>query len=190
MGRFSPEKNCHLLIEAYKRLQTPVKLVLGGGSSYSDAYAAGLRQHVSKNVILLDWVSGPALDELLLNAMLFVLPSDLEGMSLALLDAMSAGVCVLASDVPENRELVDGAGFTFAHGNTGELERMLRFLINNPALRESKAKLGQRKVRASYLWPQVTDAVEEVYLDMLHPARKRVVRLPAQVNEEQKRVAA
>jgi len=190
LGRFSPEKNCHHLIEAYKRIQTPVKLVLAGGSSHSDAYAATLRENAGRNVLLLDWLSGQALDELLLNAMLFVLPSDLEGMSLALLDAMSAGVCVLASDVPENRELVDGAGFTFAHGNVGELERMLRFLISNPALRESKARLGQRKVRAAFLWPQVTDAVEEVYLDMLHPARKRVVRLPAQVNVEQKRVAA
>lgn len=190
LGRFSPEKNCHLLIEAYKRIQTPVKLVLAGGSSHSDAYAAGLRRNASENILLLDWLSGPALDELLLNAMLFVLPSDLEGMSLALLDAMSAGVCVLASDVPENRELVDGAGFTFAHGDVGALERMLRFLINNPALRESKARLGQRKVRASFLWPQVTDAVEEVYLDTLNPARKRIVRLPTQVNVEQKRVAA
>jgi glycosyltransferase involved in cell wall biosynthesis len=190
LGRFSPEKNCHLLIQAYKRIQTSVKLVLAGGSSHSDAYAAGLRKQANKNVLLLDWLSGQALDELLLNAMLFVLPSDLEGMSLALLDAMSAGVCVLTSDVAENRELVDGAGFTFAHGNVGELERMLRFLISNRALRESKAKLGQRKVHASYLWPQVTDAVEEVYMDALYPARKRVVRLPPQVNVEQKRVAA
>ncbi len=190
LGRFSPEKNCHLLIEAYKRIQTPVRLVLAGGSSHSDVYAAGLRRQANENILLLDWLAGDALDDLLLNAMLFVLPSDLEGMSLALLDAMSAGVCALASDVPENRELVEGAGFTFAHGDVGELERMLRFLIDNPALRESKAKLGQSKVCASYLWPQVADAVEEVYLDILHPARKRVVRLPAQVNAEQNRVAA
>jgi glycosyltransferase involved in cell wall biosynthesis len=56
------------------------------------------------------WIGyrGEALDELLTNAMLFVLPSDLEGLSLALLDALGAGVCVLASDIPENRELVDG----------------------------------------------------------------------------------
>ncbi|HEY1802686.1 MAG TPA: glycosyltransferase family 4 protein [Terriglobales bacterium] len=190
LGRFSPEKNCHLLIEAYERIQTPVKLVLAGGSSHSNAYAAELHKQANQNVLLLDWLSGQALDELLLNAMLFVLPSDLEGMSLALLDAMSAGICVLASDVPENRELVDGAGFTFAHGNVGELERMLRFLINNPALRESKARLGQRKVRGSYLWPRIADAVEEVYLDALHPTEKRIVPLPVRVKVEQKRLAA
>jgi glycosyltransferase involved in cell wall biosynthesis len=51
--------------------------------------------------------------ERLTNAMLFVLPSDLEGLSLALLDAMGAGLCVLTSDVPENREAVEQAGFTF-----------------------------------------------------------------------------
>ena len=108
LGRFSAEKNCHLLVKAFEKIDTSVKLALAGGSSYSDAYASELRRHRGERVKVLDWVSGDALEELLSNAMLFVLPSDLEGMSLALLDAMGAGVCVLASDIPENRELVEG----------------------------------------------------------------------------------
>jgi glycosyltransferase involved in cell wall biosynthesis len=79
------------------------------------------------------------LDELLTNAMLFVLPSDLEGVSVALLDAVGAGVCVLASDIPENRELVDGSGFTFRHGDRNNLERMLQLLISEPEIRKSAA---------------------------------------------------
>jgi glycosyltransferase involved in cell wall biosynthesis len=109
LGRLSPEKNCHLLIEAYENLKPSVKLILAGGSSYSDSYAEQLRKHKSDQIRILDWMEGEELDELLTNACLFVLPSDLEGLSLALLDAMGAGVCVLASDIPENRELVDGA---------------------------------------------------------------------------------
>jgi glycosyltransferase involved in cell wall biosynthesis len=101
LGRFSPEKNCHLLIDAYERLAyekltTDVKLVLAGASSYCDDYSRQLRTHAKENVKLLNWVSGSALDELLTNAMIFVLPSDLEGLSLALLDAMGAGLCVPA----------------------------------------------------------------------------------------------
>jgi glycosyltransferase involved in cell wall biosynthesis len=58
LGRFSPEKNCHLLIEAYKNINTPVKLVLAGGSSYSDEYVCELRSHASEKILLLDWVVG------------------------------------------------------------------------------------------------------------------------------------
>jgi glycosyltransferase involved in cell wall biosynthesis len=70
------------------------------------------------------------------NAALFVLPSELEGLSLALLDAMAAGVCVLASDIPENNEVVDGAGFTFQRGDQADVERMLD-LLPRKQLREA-----------------------------------------------------
>ena len=119
LGRFSPEKGCHLLVEAFEQLNTDVKLVMAGASSYCDDYSRELRTHASDRIRMLDWVSGDTLDELLTNAMIFVLPSDMEGLSLALLDAMGAGLCVLTSDVPENREVVDGAGFTFQSGQFG-----------------------------------------------------------------------
>ncbi len=130
LGRFSPEKNCHLLIQAFEKIDTPVKLVLAGGSSYTNNYEKDLRRHAGDRVVLLGYVAGEDLDELLTNAMLFVLPSDLEGLSLALLDAMGAGVCVLTSDIPENLELVHDAGFTFQRGSVDDLERMLRLLIS------------------------------------------------------------
>jgi glycosyltransferase involved in cell wall biosynthesis len=74
LGRFSPEKGCHLLIEAYERLNTDVKLVMAGASSYCDDYSRQLRTHASERIKLLHWVSGQDLDELLTNAMIFVLP--------------------------------------------------------------------------------------------------------------------
>ena len=166
LGRFSPEKNCDLLIHAFEQIDTPVKLVLAGGSSHSDTYVKLLRQHQGDRVRLLDWVSGEALDELLTNAMLFVLPSDMEGLSLALLDAMGAGVCVLASDIPENRELVDGAGFTFRHGDREDLERMLRLLISEPEVRKAAASKAREKVWEHYLWSRVAREIESVYLDL------------------------
>ena len=167
LGRFSPEKNCHLLIEAYERIETPVKLVLAGGSSYSDDYTRKLRKHQSDRIRLLDWVSGDALEELLTNAMLFVLPSDLEGLSLALLDAMGAGVCVLTSDIPENRELVEDAGFTFCRGDVADLERMIRLLLADPHVREEAARCAQERIRQHYLWPQIAAEVERAYLNLV-----------------------
>lgn len=166
LGRFSPEKNCDLLIQAYEPIDTPVKLVLEGGSSHSDAYVKRLREHQSDRVRVLDWVSGEALDELLTHAMLFVLPSDLEGLSLALLDAMGAGVCVLASDIPENREVIEDAGFTFRKGDRNDLERMLRLLISEPEIRQAAARKAMEKVWEHYLWGRVAREIESRYLEV------------------------
>jgi len=90
--RLSPEENCGFLIEAFEDTETPLKLVLAGGSSHTDAYAASLRDHASDRIKILDSLSGDALQEVLTHPVLFVLASDLEGLSRALLDATGAGV--------------------------------------------------------------------------------------------------
>ncbi len=167
LGRFSPEKNCHLLIEAFETLDTGMKLVLAGGSSHSDAYVKSLRRHGSDRVRFLPWVSGADLEELLSNAALFVLPSDLEGLSLALLDAMAAGVCVLTSDIPENNEVVEGAGFTFRHGDQTDLKLMLDLLIHKPALRRQAATRERERIQIQYLWPEVARSIEKTYYSVL-----------------------
>jgi glycosyltransferase involved in cell wall biosynthesis len=167
LGRFSPEKGCHLLVEAFEQIETDVKLVMAGASSYCDEYSRELRSHASERIRILNWVSGETLDELLTNAMVFVLPSDLEGLSLALLDAMGAGLCVLTSDVPENREVVDGAGFTFQCGSAADLADRLQFLIANPAVREAAGRMAKKRIDAEYQWQKVTEDIEKVYFKML-----------------------
>jgi glycosyltransferase involved in cell wall biosynthesis len=167
LGRFSPEKGCHLLVEAFEQIETDVKLVLAGASSYCDEYSRELRTHASERIHILDWVSGETLDELLTNAMIFVLPSDLEGLSLALLDAMGAGLCVLTSDVPENREVVDGAGFTFRRGSAADLADRLRFLIANPAVREAAGRMAKKRIEEQYQWQKVADDIEKVYFKVM-----------------------
>jgi glycosyltransferase involved in cell wall biosynthesis len=167
LGRFSPEKNCDLLIRAFEQIDADTTLVLAGGSSHSDAYAAALHEHESEHIRLLDWVSGPELEALLTNAMMFVLPSDMEGLSLALLDAMGAGLCVLASDIPENQELVEGVGFTFKRGDVDDLARMLALLISDPVMRHIAGASAQKRVREQYLWPGIADQIEQEYLRVL-----------------------
>lgn len=167
LGRFSPEKGCHLLVEAYEKLDTDIKLVMAGASSYCDDYSRRLQDHAGERIKMLNWISGEALDELLTNAMVFVLPSDLEGLSLALLDAMGAGLCVLTSDVAENREAVDDAGFTFRRGDAADLADRLRFLIANPAVREAAGKAAKRRVLEHYQWPRIAAEIERVYFNMM-----------------------
>jgi glycosyltransferase involved in cell wall biosynthesis len=140
---------------------------MAGAASYCDDYSRKLRTHAGDRIKMLDWVSGPVLDELLTNAMIFVLPSDLEGLSLALLDAMGAGLCVLASDVPENREVVDGAGFTFQRGNVNDLAERLRFLISNPAVREAAGRAAKDRIRDQYQWSTIAEGIEKIYLEVM-----------------------
>jgi glycosyltransferase involved in cell wall biosynthesis len=167
LGRLSPEKNCHLLIEAFKRLRTEMKLVLAGGSNQADSYTRQLLREQSDQIIFLPWQKGVELDELLTTAALFVLPSDIEGLSLALLDAMAAGTCVLTSDIPENKELVEGVGFTFHRGDPHDLERMLDILLRDPAMRRRAARLAFQRIEESYRWPGIAKSVEEVYYTVL-----------------------
>ncbi len=168
LGRLSPEKNCHLLIDAYRNIATGHKLVLAGGSSYSDHYATGLRLQQNEQIRVLDWISGLARDELIANALLFVLPSDMEGLSIALLEAMGAGVCALTSDIAENCEVVEGAGFTFKRNDVADLERMLRLLLSDSQVRKSAARRGQQRVRERYLWRAVAEDVDRVYQRVMY----------------------
>jgi glycosyltransferase involved in cell wall biosynthesis len=183
LGRHSPEKGCHLLIEAFEHINTDVKLVLAGASSYCDEYTRELRTHASERIRILDWISGESLDELLTNAMLFVLPSDLEGLSLALLDAMGAGLCVLASDIPENREVVDGVGFTFQAGSASDLEKRLRFLIANPAIREAAGRSAKKRIEEEYQWQKIALEIESTYRKLLgeKPSPEAERKSPASV---------
>ncbi len=182
LGRFSPEKNCHLLIDAFERLDTSMKLVLAGGSSHSDSYVRSLLRRESDRVCFLPWVAGRDLQELLSNAALFALPSALEGMSLALLDAMAAGVCVLASDIPENKEVMEGAGFTFRRGDLTDLEVKLDMLIRNPALRRQAATRGRQRVHSQFLWPGIACSIQAAYYDVMgwdaHTPNRQLIASP------------
>ncbi len=109
--------------------------------------------------------------KVLTNAALFVLPSALEGLSLALLDAMGAGVCA-ASDVPENCEVIEDVGFVFKRGDIDDLQRMLSLLLSDVRLREIAAASAQQRVRQHYLWDAVAKAIAALYGDLMWPATK------------------
>ena len=167
LGRFSPEKGCQLLLDAYASLESDVKLVMAGASSYCDEYAQQLRERAGERIKILDWVSGEDLDALLTNAMIFVLPSEIEGLSLALLDAMGAGLCVLASDIPENREAIEDAGFTFRRGDAADLTDRLRFLIANPAVRKASGEAAKQRIREHYQWGDIAAQIEGIYFETM-----------------------
>ncbi len=88
-------------------------------------------------------------------------------MSLALLDAMGSGICVLTTDTPENREAIADAGFTFKRGDVQDLQRMLTMLLNDDDLRQTTGRLAQERVRQHYLWDDVAKEIEAHYLELM-----------------------
>ncbi len=101
----------------------------------------------------------------------------MEGMSLSLLEAMGAGVCVLASDTPENQEVIADCGFTFQAGEASDLQRMLSLLLNDDDLREASGESARIRVKQLYLWKSVTAQIDALYRELVpQPAPKVLAR--------------
>lgn len=165
LARLVPEKGAHYLIEAYKQLKTDKKLVIAGGNSHAEEYIHKIREAVAAadNIIMTGFVQGNVLEELYSNAYLFVLPSDVEGMALGLLEAMSYGNCCLVSDIPENMEVVEEHAAAFRRGDVEDLRQKLQYLLENTKVVEQyKEKAGQF-ICQKYNWEEVVDKTIEVY---------------------------
>lgn len=169
VGRLVPEKGCHTLIEAFNRLDTDAKLVMAGGSSFSSDYVESLKRMAEGNdrIIMLDYVYGDVLEELWSNAYVVVHPSVLEGLSIALLEALSFGKCVLVSDIPENLEVAESCAVTFRTRDVDHLESQMRALLDDPELVGSFEVRCREHIRENYSWDVVVDGVEKVYADLL-----------------------
>lgn len=116
LGRLVPEKGIHYLLEAWKNVSTTMKLVIAGGSSDTSEYMNKLQKMADGNVIFTGFQQGQVLEELYSNAYLYVLPSDLEGMPLSLLEAMSFGNCCLVSSIDECEQVVEDHGVVLKKG--------------------------------------------------------------------------
>lgn len=129
-GRLVPEKAVQTLIDAYMALGTKVPLVIAGGTSHSDDYAAELQRNADPDrVRFIGYVYGDDLSTLFRNAALFVLPSIVEGQPIVLLEALAYGVPVIASDIAANLEVLDDGALTFPVGDAGSLTETLGWAL-------------------------------------------------------------
>jgi glycosyltransferase involved in cell wall biosynthesis len=170
LSRLVPEKGCHYLIEAYERLATDKRLVIAGPSAGAEAYGAKLRRTTNPNIVFTGGVTGRTLDELFSNAYVYVLPSEVEGLPHALLQALSHGRCVLASDIEANLEALGETGLTFRSRDPLDLQRKLQHLIENPDVVRAAAAGGRARVGQCYSWEAVVDRLEAIYAACLAPS--------------------
>lgn len=179
LGRLVPEKGCHLLIRAFREMNTDRKLLIAGDESHSDRYAAELHELArgDSRIVFAGALYGEDKDEAFSNASLFVLPSTLEGMPIVLLEAMSYGTPVLCSDIPENMEVVrpapDDALYAdlFRSGSSDDLLARMNAAIQPGTVLAERADNAQAYVRRSFSWDAITDEIEALYASL--PQRSR-----------------
>ena len=165
LGRIVPEKGEKYLIEAYKKINTDKKLVIAGGTSDTRKYMDELKELAKSDdrIIFTGFVQGRIKHELYSNAYIYTLPSDLEGMPLSLLEAMSYGNCCLTSDIAECAEVVEDMAITFKKGNIMNLREKMQQLCDHPEIVE-RYKAGARTyVIRKYGWNDVVDRTLKLY---------------------------
>jgi glycosyltransferase involved in cell wall biosynthesis len=165
LGRIVPEKGVHYLIEAYKEIKTDKRLVVAGGPSDSREYFKQLQESAAcdDRILFTGFTVGQELEELYSNAYAYVLPSDLEGMPISLLEAMAYGRCCLVSDIEECAEITNNCGFTFRKGDVFDLREKLEFLIANASLTKRRGADSCEFVRSHYNWDSIVKETLSVY---------------------------
>lgn len=170
VSRLVKHKGIHTLIAAYQKLSESRKdipyLVIVGGSVFTDVYVESLRKSAKGNerILFLGEQNGELLKELYSNARLFVQPSETEGLSYALLEAMSFGCPVLVSDIAENTEVLPSLGYTFQNKNTADLTEKLESILatKNKALSHT-GSLNREQVKKYYNLDLVMHRVLKFY---------------------------
>ena len=165
VGRLVPEKGLRCLLSAFAGVRTQKRLVIAGGASDSDAFVAQLQAQAQADsrVLFTGFVQGAPLEELYSNAYLYTLPSDLEGMPLSLLEAMSYGNCCVVSDIPECTEVVDGHAAVFPHGDGAALRALLQQLCDMPAVVDAYREGAAAYILSRYPWDEVVSRTLSLY---------------------------
>lgn len=185
LGRIVPEKGIHFLIEAFSRLKTDYKLVISGEPTHSKEYFNRLSDLAkdSDRIIFTGPVFGEEKYALLKNAYFFVLPSTLEGLPIVLLEAMSVGVPVLCSNIPENMEIVHGDpgpvqtdsepsgvvdyGVCFRSRDVSDLAEKLDYLLGHSDIVMDLGLKGVERIHKEYNWDSITEKTLDVYYSLL-----------------------
>lgn len=164
LARIVPEKGLHYLLDAFKQLDTEKKLVIAGGASHTNEYLEKIKEKANKDkrVIMTGFVQGEELEELFSNCYLYCLPSDIEGMPISLLEALSYGKNCLVSDIEENVQVCKEYLYTFKKSDVNDLKNKLKQLLQNTEMYDCNEL--QKYVLKKYNWDDIVEKTEKIYL--------------------------
>ena len=165
VARIVPEKGLHYLIDAYKKIRTEKRLVIAGGNSHSQSYMDEVEAMAAEDprILMTGFVAGRVLEELYSYACFFVLPSDVEGMAVSLLEAMSYGNCCLVSDIRENTEVVEEHAAVFRKSDTRDLQKKMEELLDHPEIRAAYKEKAADHICGKYNWDDVAEQTLRLY---------------------------
>ena len=165
LGRLVPEKGIRYLVEAFKNVKTDKKLIIAGGSSDTDSFMEKLKELAKGDdrILFTGFVQGAMLDELYSNAYIYTLPSDLEGMPLSLLEAMSYGNCCLVSDIPECAEVVEDKALIFKKSDVEDLREKLQEACDHPEMVMKMKNQAADFICEKYNWDEVVKETMKLY---------------------------
>jgi len=163
LARLVPEKGLHYLLEAYKQIDTDKKLVIAGGASHSSDYVDEIKKLASEDecVIMTGFVQGQLLEELFSNCYLYVLPSDIEGMPISLLEALSYGRRCLVSNIDENMEVCKDYAYSFAKSDVADLKQKLEEILSGSDSYDPESI--RNYVSENYNWDSVVEETLKLY---------------------------
>ncbi len=165
LSRIVPEKGLHYLLHVFKNIETDKKLVIAGGASNAADYMKEIKRLAAQDprVILTDFIHDRTLQEICANAYVFCLPSDVEGMSISLLEMMSYGTCCLVSDIDENIEVVEDMAVSFSKGDESDLKNKLTYLIRYPEIVAKYREKSSGFICSKYNWDDVVRDTIKLY---------------------------
>lgn len=186
VSRLVRHKGAHHLIAAYRELKrrgqtAGKKLVIVGDSAFTDSYVAEIKKMAEgeRDILFTGYLKGKPLEQVFAGSYAVVHPSESEGLPIAVLEAMAYGKTVLASDIPENMEVVRDHGMSFRNKSVADLTRKLRALIANPELAAAKGRAAKAFVLEHYHWDDVAKETQRVYQALVVPVAAKKSRVTA-----------
>ena len=169
LGRIVPEKNVDKLITAFESIQTDFKLVIAGGSSDSNNYY----QHVlnlakqDSRILTLGFVEGDRINQLFSNAYIYILPSEIEGHPLSLLEAASSGCCCLTSDIKQLDGILGDSSLVFSLSDSNSLKESLMWALDNPKVVGELGNRARNYVVNNYNWDLIAELTLDIYTSVI-----------------------
>lgn len=171
LGRLIQHKGVHYLIEAFKELKQNgnlpegFKLAIAGIGAFTDGYVNHLKMigRDDKDVIFMGELTGERRAQAISHAYAFVQPSEAEGLSIALLEAMGCGVAPLVSDIRENMEPLMGHGFSFRNKDVNDLADKMKYLAANPGLVTQTGIEAEKIVAKKYNWDIIAKQTADIF---------------------------